>query len=275
MARTSLLIREKRYKKYEKFSKMCKKNNAGSQTRKIQKMAYNRYVNSQKQGVSNAPLRDWLEAEAIYNDRLRRFLWVVSQCWSRFSGWVVKNIGTITAILAMVITGYNAWFLHEQIRLENRPFIGIKKVEWVYKTDTELFSATLFRDNYGMKPAEDYRLRNCRVIILEIDDDAIEKKMISNHNNQYLLEHTIDERNRLVLNLMGIFATYFRKNLDAKQTDVERFLKFLGSQSKELGGKDIFTYDDKLLFRLVEVKQGIQPYYQDKSLIVFPNQVLV
>ncbi len=184
----------------------------------------------------------------------------------------------ILAILSTIFGGQQAWLLRQQIELENRPFVSIEDPFWWFEEDGagSFWLWTGFhRNNYGQKPAEEVQFRNFRAIIVSINDEALANKIrqrTSKGQEKYLSEYILDERNRLVLHLVGLFASYFRSNPDASKDDVNIFGQVLARGLVTSQDLSLSFYKNEPLFRLVEVNNEMRGYLGSQRTTVFPHQ---
>lgn len=201
-----------------------------------------------------------------------------------------QSIIAFATLGALIFSGLQAWnlsqqtqTLRQQMELENRPFLSIENVYWQYKPSSVWLTSDFRLRNYGEKPAEEFQLRNYRVIIFEIKESLIEEKIKEEwrekleevtglEKSKRLRLYKDDERGRLTLHLMRVLADFFRANPDARQAEVKKFLDNLGPASPELKGNKIFVYKKKLLFRSIEVNNEMEEYFREQRRIVSPKQ---
>ena len=184
-----------------------------------------------------------------------------------------ENFIALVAIVFMVLTGRNAALLKRQIELENRPFVSIEDVWW--RPDTVWIWCGFNRTNYGTRPAEEIEFRNFRAVVFEMRSDLIEQKVKQRtppERMQYLQEYMLDERNKIILNLMEVIATFFKERPDARYAEVDAFLRGLTPESPELRKNGIFIHEGQLLFQCFEVNHDMDEYRRRQKTTVFPEQ---
>jgi hypothetical protein len=180
----------------------------------------------------------------------------------------------LTAIVAVILSGWQTLELRKQNALENRPFVSIEDVRWWYRPQN-WFGSSFKRVNYGEKPAEEFRFQNFRAIVLQIDEEEIRQRVTANtppELSRYLELYVVDERNQVILQLMEVLADYFRTHPDASHTEVMDFLHVLSSKPQLLTGKDLLAYNGKLLLTLLEVNGDMDPYRKQQRSVVYPGQ---
>lgn len=184
----------------------------------------------------------------------------------------------LAVVVSVVFAGFQTFQLREQIELENRPFVSIEDPHWWHEQDglgSFWLGLGFFRRNYGEKPAEELEFRNLRAAIISIDEEGIAKKVTlrtPEGNRKYLDEYILDERNRLILQLMDILAQYFRTHPDVSKVDLEKFLKSLALNSKTVQGAPVLVFEGKPLFDLVEVNNEMAEYLQRQRVSLFPSR---
>lgn len=211
------------------------------------------------------------------------WLMVTSAFWSVYKpkdylASVVSIVAIVVASIGVYYTGRQATLLSQQIQLENRPFVSIEKPLWWYSDDEHgnfWLWLQVRRNNYGEKPAEELRLRNFRAMNLVIHEDALRQKVTERtpaERRQHLGEYVADERNRLVLRLLGIFAEYFRAHPDASQQQAGAFIDSITQTPSKLENFDIGFYDGNSLFARVEVNNEMSDYLANQRAVLFPKQ---
>ena len=164
------------------------------------------------------------------------------------------------------------------IELASRPFVSIERPYWWYEEDGNhsfWLGLGFNRRNYGERPAEELEFRNVRAVTIDIDEEGIANKVKHRTplGSPYASEYLRDERNRLILHVMGVMSEYFRNHSDVSKVELEAFLDALSPQSPALQNDAIFMNDGALLFKRVEVNNEMTEYLQRQRTVVFPGQL--
>ena len=166
----------------------------------------------------------------------------------------------------------------ENTELANRPYVSIEKPLWYYHLDNNRsvwLSIEFERRNYGARPAEVVGFRTLRVFTLTIEEELIREKVrhAKTDRGQYFEGDISEERNnRLILQLMAVLERWLRLHPDCLREELSAFLTSLSPQSSELQGKDVFTYENQLLFRFNEVAGDLNEYLRPRRTLLFPAQ---
>ena len=112
------------------------------------------------------------------------------------SNWLMIIPTWILAIFAIISLAIT----YRNIELVNRPFVSIENVYW--RPENVWFISGFKIKNYGNKPAQEFMLRNVRVIILKLNKKIlIEKLKLEKgedvEQNQYFKEWFQDLRNKV------------------------------------------------------------------------------
>lgn len=226
---------------------------------KIKKLAYHFYLERKEKGEKGSELDDHLKAEKIItrNEAVISFIKIIAQ--------LAVITGVFVAIWQGISTNKRADLNTE---LANRPFLSIEAPRWIITEggiEGKWLESSISIKNYGSKPAEQVKDRNFRAIIFEIKTTEI-KERIGNDKN------ILDERKRLILELMRLLVDFFEKNPDANNSEVSTYLSSLSPNSLELKDRAILFYKGVLLFNKLEVSRDLDDYKKGKGYLVFPTQ---
>lgn len=184
------------------------------------------------------------------------------------SNWLMIIPTWILAIFAIISLAIT----YRNIELVNRPFVSIENVYW--RPENVWFISGFKIKNYGNKPAQEFMLRNVRVIILKLNKKIlIEKLKLEKgedvEQNQYFKEWFQDLRNKVYWETVNLLANYFYTHPDAKKTEVIDFLESWNATSFK---NDKLKHNGKLLVSIIEVNNDMFEYFAKRSYLIYPNQ---
>jgi len=90
-----------------------------NKTNKIRKIAYNKYLEYKENGFDNDPFRDWMEAEAIYSNKIK---YVCLNIWH----FIKINHYAIVAIVAILSPLLTLFTIHWNMKMT----LYSKKIDW-------------------------------------------------------------------------------------------------------------------------------------------------
>lgn len=178
----------------------------------------------------------------------------------------------IVAVLSFLVTLVSLYVTYRNVELTNRPFVSIENVYWRQEKDTDWFMSGFKMKNYGNKPAQDFSIRNVKVIILNLDKDSLLEKLKQEKGTipeQYLQEYFLDFRNKVYWETANILADYLYVHQDVNKADVTNFIN---SWNNVLPANNILRYKKGLLVRIVEINNDMYDYFSRSSLLIYPNQ---
>ncbi|MBI4597357.1 MAG: hypothetical protein HY737_03020 [Candidatus Omnitrophica bacterium] len=178
--------------------------------------------------------------------------------------WTILEIFVaIAAIGSMCFAGCQAILQQQQLRLENAPQLALHNVIWWYTPGDNWFGSQIELQNYGVKPALEFRFLNFRAIVLGVDEARIRTQIQANTDQslqQFLDLYVRDMRNRSILDLLGEITSFFRRNTLANRQAVEQFLQ------RELGG------NTNLPFRMLAINGDMDEYRARQRRMIVPNR---
>lgn len=177
-----------------------------------------------------------------------------------------------TSWILAVVAIITLFFTYKNIELVNRPFVSIENVYWRQEKDSDWFMSGFKMKNYGNKPAQDFSIANVRIMVMNIDKEALVGRLRQDKKEipeQYFQEWLLDFRNKVYWGTVKLFSDYFYSHPDATKLEVTKFIK---SWNKILPKDSILRYKEGLLINPIEVNNDMFDYFSKTSLLVYPNQ---
>lgn len=182
------------------------------------------------------------------------------------------RILTTVAILSFLATLGSLYVTYRNVELTNRPFVSIENVHWRQEKDTDWFISGFKMKNYGNKPAQDFSIKNVRVVILSLDKESLIEKLKQERGQipeEYFQEWLLDFRNKAYWEAANLLAKYFEDHQGANKSEVTNFIN---TWNDILPDNCILKYKKSLLVRIVEVNNDMYDYFSKTSMLVYPNQ---
>lgn len=184
---------------------------------------------------------------------------ITRESWPRL---ILELLVALAAIGSMCFAGCQAYIQKEQLRLENAPQVVLDNVIWWYTPGDNWFGSQVELQNYGVKPALEFRFLNFRAIVLAVDEGRIRTKVEASTDpslQQYTDLYVLDRRNQLILDLLERTTAFFRKNPLANRQRVEEFF------NRELTGATS-------PFRTVAINGDMDLYRARQRRVIVPNR---
>ena len=92
---------------------------------KIRRIAYALYLKSKKAGLENNSLRDWVEAEVIFYNKLKYCWWHTCNFFKKYHSSVIAAVAILSLFTNMLMMTWSIHVNNTSIDLNTRPYVSI------------------------------------------------------------------------------------------------------------------------------------------------------